>query len=217
MLYEKYFKIGLIAVNLLIAGLLVGRGFKAASVSSQESPSTPISLSRPNEGAVSFRSPQNVMGAVDDPLEMNLKIGDRSLPIKKAMSQMSDIESPDWLLNMEVELKNTSNKVINHIVIDIIVPFKENGGRAGKNGEEFIMYRMLYYGKDTRAPQAVATERLLPGEKVTARVDIGRYKIWLKTLLKQGVDSISKIEIMINQVNYEDGTYWFSGGVFPLK
>ena len=226
MFSDMKIKLAFIALNLLIAAFLIGNTLMTSSARYQGSQDSqdksdmrtvysdpPVKMGRPLDGKIQVANYQNVLGAVNDPITTTIELNGLKTKLKQTQDSFSSIDNPDWLLDADFTVTNTSSKVITLIVMDITVIFDENGGVTGKNGEAFAEYRLLHYGKYANSMATEGKVRMLPGDKISAKVDPERYKTFLKVLRRQGITSLSSVKMYIQKVEFDDGTGWQLGYV----
>jgi hypothetical protein len=138
---------------------------------------------------------------VKEPVEITIE--HRGQPIKANEEFEGEV---DWVKDLKLKLKNTSDKTITFIVLD--VDFPETVPVVGK-----VAQRQIWLG---HAPDEQQTMRpplqLRPGESIEVPLDAEYDDI--KTLITgiMPLDSITKTVIRLHQVMFDDGTL-FSAGV----
>lgn len=126
-------------------------------------------------------------------------------------------DSPDWPTQIELQITNVSDKVINHIKIEFFVPF--DNPRKDEHGVEIdgVTSYIVWFGADTRVPGIAPNARLLPGETIAAKFKDEEYQILNKLMKRYGISSIKEARLIIQGVNFEDGTWFYFGKIYPLS
>lgn len=111
----------------------------------------------------------------------------------------------DWLKDLKIEVQNTSGKPIYYIEIDVLL--EDLPGREDPLGFG-LQYNRPY---TTELPSGV--QPLLPNDKVTLTVPTDLWYEGLKKLIAETttLSSVNKAGIMIQNVQYGDGSGWSSG------
>lgn len=106
----------------------------------------------------------------------------------------------DWLLNLNITVKNTSGKDIVWIATDLILR-EEEAGRSR-------LVIPVYFGQG----RGGTAEKLLPaGLETTLKARKDDVDYWLKYCKTQGIEDIDKIIVDIRSVLFTDDTGWYVG------
>jgi hypothetical protein len=165
--------------------------------------------------------PTNALGKVPVPIEFSyIKMGSRALKLEE---EFDATVNSDWPKHLEFEIKNVSDKVITHFKLSLFVPFSEESSlrrreaRSTPDGGRVygVSMYLVWFGADTRQGHP-PTERLLPGESIYVKVAPRFYEGFEERMRKYNLLRAKRGEIQIDVVQFDDKTYWYSGGVYPL-
>jgi archaellum component FlaF (FlaF/FlaG flagellin family) len=149
-------------------------------------------------------------GAAQSPAKEEREVKDRvakHLPVKlkvKNEQSLKDLKNKKWARELEVEVKNTGDKPIYYVHVEIVMP------EIVINGGELVL--MMAYGrKELAYPDAPIKDSdipILPGETVTLKVPEGTLKAFEEFRDEDKVYSDpKKVEIEVNAVNLGDAYY----------
>lgn len=144
----------------------------------------------------------------NEPLEIS------SLKIKGKLTKLGlkSMEDDDWLKGLTVTVKNSSNKTIVFIELNLEFP------SPASSDKEPPAVDHLMYGNYPQPPGEVATSHpdqppLPPGEKASLTLtDYDGLRDFLLQTKKQ--TSIKELEISINEVVFDEGMKWNGGQMF---
>jgi len=133
------------------------------------------------------------------------------IPVKvkvKNENSLKDKKNKNWARELELEVKNTSNKPIYYVHVDIAMP------DIIISGGKFVL--MMAYGrKELSFPdEALKPDDvpILPGESVTLKIPEGQLKGYEKSRDQDKMYSDpERVEIEVNAVRTDD-TYFFKSG-----
>ena len=154
-------------------------------------------------------------GAAQSPEKEERKVEDRvakHLPVKlkvKNEQSLKDLKNKKWARELEVEVKNTGDKPIYYVHVQVVMPEIVISG-----GEAVLM--MAYGRKGLAYPDALIEDGdipILPGETVTLKIPEGQVKAFEGFRDEDKVfEDPKKIEIEVNAVNLGDAYYMGRGG-----
>jgi hypothetical protein len=223
MLSGKLIKIALVAVGLLlIAGgiSIFSSSYARSRYQSQEQGRADL-----EKKTVKLTWQQNAMGDTPCPIEIKLKVDPESDEFRvftydKSSAEnfkLLSVKSDDWPITMQASITNVSSKVINHIFIIFDVPYSENGGSIDEVDRiQGVSGKLLYWGANTRVG-AKATQRLLPGETITATLNATYYQLIQEDLKRRSVSRIKQAQLTVMEVDFEDKAAWMFGLVTPIN
>ena len=121
-------------------------------------------------------------------------------------------DTNDWFKGLAVRVKNTSDKPVNYVSVLVIF----TRPRAQKEEGRLPFGEPLVYGRspaDSKGPPPIPVPPIPPGEHIELNLP-ERYFDEYTALLKKldFPESLSHMEISIQEVGFEDGLLW-SGGV----
>jgi len=149
-------------------------------------------------------------GAAQTPEKEERKLEDRvakHLPVKvklKNEQSLKDLKNKKWARELEVEVKNTGDKPIYYVHVEIVMP------EIVISGGELVL--MMAYGRRALAhPDALINDDdipILPGETVTLKVPEGQVKAFEGFRDEDKVyEDPKKVEIEVNAVRLRDAYY----------
>jgi hypothetical protein len=122
----------------------------------------------------------------------------RNIELKKKFT-----EGDDWLDGLKVTVKNTSDKVITRIVIQLSFP------KPGASDDEPTYFVMMMYGHDPADEEFDPMKQVAPGS--SAEVSLVRSNVpIIKQDLKQlgYADPVSRARLKLESVTFIDGSMW---------
>jgi len=149
-------------------------------------------------------------GSAQTPEKKEREVEDRvpkHLPIKvkvKNEQSLKDLKNKKWARELEVEVKNTGDKPIYYVHVEIVMP------EIVINGGELVL--MMAYGRKELAYPDVPIKGddipILPGETVALKVPEGTLKAFeeFRDADKVYADP-TKVKIVVNAVNLGDAYY----------
>ena len=159
-----------------------------------------------------------VAGRAQSPPEEEREVVEKipkHLPIKvkiKKPEKVKDAKNEDWLGELEVEVTNTGTKPIYYLHISVFLPdvFAPTGRNFGYP---------LQYGRDKLVvldepvlPEDVAIQ---PGEVVVLMVPAEQAELWKRGRERGDRTNPKKIEFILNNLNFGDGTGFVGGKPIP--
>jgi hypothetical protein len=153
----------------------------------------------------------------DEPVEIealavkNVKIALRQKFSAKSVAEQGGGQEEDWLENLELTLKNKSDKRITYLSISLRFPL------FGSPDPSVGMFYHFVSGVDPRATGTAATHAeplsLDVGESYAVRLsDKGLREIKQRlTMSKNSLADVNKVFLRISTVGYEDGGQWQLG------
>lgn len=143
----------------------------------------------------------------NEPIEIvNIRIKGKLLELNPRNKTTKLKGDDDWLRGFSVKLKNTSNKPI--IYLDINVWFTEP-----KTPEPILVYS-LTYGDPPLPKNAKKTIPLMPGEETELSISDKSYeqvKFQLESTAKPSITTAKKAGIVIQSAYFNDDTGWSTG------
>lgn len=144
----------------------------------------------------------------NEPLEIS------GIKVKGKLTKLGlkSMEDDDWLKGLIVTVKNTSNKTIVYIELNLEFPSSERSDAEPPSVDH------LMYGDYPQPPGEEVTRHLdqpplPPGEKANLTLtDYDGLRDFLLQTKKQ--TSVKELEISINDVVFDDGTKWNGGQIF---
>ena len=133
------------------------------------------------------------------PIEVGVAINGKDLPSKEVQA------GPDWLRNLSLDVKNTSGKDINLLLINVFLKEPKYGAiEAGPETAGIVIAVELAFSEPriTVLPAGDRSTFMLPAKMVDYWTDYAR---------KQGIEDIEKVLLEIRQVGFTDGTGWLLG------
>jgi hypothetical protein len=147
----------------------------------------------------------------DEPVKISkLKIKGKNVSIGQKL-----FEEDDWLKTITLGVKNTSDKSISHIKIDLEFPRPENEPFA--KAPTFLYplqygYSPLFEAYLSPAEQRYAPPLIKPGEAVDLTLTDAEYAQLQRILKEENYSvSIKQVKIIIRDVAFDDGTIWHVG------
>lgn len=139
------------------------------------------------------------------PVEIiDVKVKGKAIKLNEKINEDAD----DWLDDMSLTVKNISDKTITYIQLDLDFPETKSTGT--------LMRFILRYGKNPRALFTTnPLEPLLPNQTATFHLSdqtLAGLKKFMET--RQPLNRLKKVDLMLEQVFFEDGTWWFAGSLF---
>jgi len=120
-------------------------------------------------------------------------------------------DEDDWFKALSFRLENTTNKPIIYISAVVIFPKPSDGDLKNPPYGEHITYGESPLQPSTKPKQPVRS--ILPGENLELSFTNEAYEATTAVLQQlKYPESISRIELSIQEVGFEDGTVW-SGGI----
>src|SRR4030095_2090720 len=146
-------------------------------------------------------SPSSKQSVAVLPFQRQLGIGKPShLPIK---IKEKNINSDDWVHDLEIEVTNTSDKPIYFLSFSLIIQ-----GMKGPNGQEMGFW--LRYGRpqllDFSTPLESTDVPLLPGEKCVLKIPEANAKGWETYRTRENKPQPTKVGLVFQSLNFGDGT-----------
>lgn len=149
-------------------------------------------------------------GAAQTPAKEERQVEDhvaKHLPVKvkvKNEQSLKDLKNKKWARELEVEVKNTGDKPVYYVHVQIVMP------EIVINGGELVM--MMAYGrKELAFPDTLVEDGdipILPGETVTLKIPDGQSKAFEVLRDEDKIYSDpKKVEIEVNAVNLGDAYY----------
>jgi hypothetical protein len=122
--------------------------------------------------------------------------------LRKALALGSKFtEEDDWLRNLTLSIKNTSDKTI--VFIDIDLHFIKPGAP-----EDEPIYVQQFFYSPPYAPQ----ESIAPGKKAEIKLTSEDFEMINRYLGQDNYPSGAvEVEIVVDEVKFDDGTFWRSG------
>jgi hypothetical protein len=149
-------------------------------------------------------------GVAQTPAKEEREVEDRvakHLPVKvkvKNEQSLKDLKNKKWARELEVEVKNTGDKPIYYVHVEIVMPEIVISGGG-------LVLTMAYGRKELAHPDAPIKDSdipILPSETVTLKVPEGTLKAYEEFRDEDKVYSDpKKIEIEVNAVNLGDAFY----------
>jgi hypothetical protein len=133
-----------------------------------------------------------------------IKVAGQEIKLKAETESKEDLEGDDdWMKNLTVTLKNTSDKNIVYALL--VMNFPETAA-AGP------MSHPLHYGRYPKSPDDLkAVTALKPGEEAEITLAAAEYDN-LKTFLKSmSFSNVNSFEIKLDSVIFDDDLLWFGG------
>jgi hypothetical protein len=142
--------------------------------------------------------------------EPPIKILDVSIGKDPVSLEESFPSRPDWLKGLRFKIKNTSGKTINRVSIDLDFP------ETVALGDRVSW--PLSYGPvpvPSSAPNKRENETpLAPDALLDLTLTDAQFETLKKSLsLRQGLDAITRVNIVIETIHFDDGTAWMQGQV----
>jgi hypothetical protein len=137
-----------------------------------------------------------------EPVEITIE--HRGQPVKANEEFEGDA---DWVKNLKLRLKNTSDKTITYLLLDL--DFPETVPSTAR-----VAQRQIAFG---RGPDNQATRpalRLRPGETMELRLDTEYDGIRALVTRALPVESVSKMVVRLHQVMFDDDTLFSSGSMY---
>lgn len=149
-------------------------------------------------------------GVAQTPAKEEREVEDRvpkHLPVKvkvKNEQSLKDLKNKKWARELEIEVKNTGDKPIYYVHVEIVMP------EIVINGGELVL--MMAYGRRelARPDEPIKDDDIpiLPGESVTLKVPEGRWKAFEGFRDEDKVyEDPKKVEIEVNAVRLRDAYY----------
>ncbi|HYH86384.1 MAG TPA: hypothetical protein VEX60_13105, partial [Pyrinomonadaceae bacterium] len=179
---------------LLVSSLVVVYGFASGIAESQK------------EDAVSVGKERKVVNAVHENMPVNLKI--------KNEKSLKEMKNKNWARELEVEVKNTGNKPIYFVNVQVVMrEIIINGGK---------LTLIMAYGRNDliRPDTPVEPDDLpiLPGESITLKLPESMWKPYEDFRDRDKLYSDpKKIEFEVQVINFGDGTNLIKGTPWQIK
>lgn len=148
----------------------------------------------------------------DDHGRRTLQIMDFGYRLPVEINVIRNFHGPHWLRDLEVGVKNTSDKPIYELYLTLFLPHDVDA--EGRNYAVSLEYGPLRLIDPDERP-AVGDEPIGPGETVLLRVDERLTKGYEYHLSKNRVhgDASNLVHMAVVTVNFGDGTGFINGGV----
>lgn len=144
----------------------------------------------------------------DEPLEIAVSINGRTLSFGKEFA-----EERDWLKNLTLTIKNTSNKPITYARIDIVFPETKSTGPA-------LIHQIFIGRRSDQTPELKSTLKhpplyLLPNQSL----DISLTSDYsdMKKLIEgrhSPIEDVKQMRIGLGEAMFVDETLYFGGRIF---
>lgn len=148
-----------------------------------------------------------------EPVEITFKLKGEPVNASKATRAAEGIRTEefdgdeDWLKNLTLKLRNTSDKTITYIVLNLHFPEVTKNGRTALH--------QVFLGVDPDGKFQRAELQLEPNE--TIEVSLAERYEGLKTLVGAGnsrIENVGKMWVEFNSAYFEDGTLFEAGTLF---
>jgi hypothetical protein len=130
------------------------------------------------------------------------------------MTRKSGGQTDDWLENLQYSIKNTSEKQIIHLRLEL--SFLETMA----NGHPIMVYNNLLIGIDPRMPPNVIQQSrplsLSPGESVTFKLSPNQLKSVKEFLAFGGFQlaDLNQVTLRTSTITFNDGIWWNQGNFY---
>jgi hypothetical protein len=123
----------------------------------------------------------------------------KHLPIKVTWR---NVENPDWLRELEIEIESTSDKPIYHISFSLVPQ------ELRVDGMEWSF--TLRYGRgklyDFSTPLLSSDVPLLKGQKVVLKINEANIKAWEHLRAQNNLPELTKLGLRFQSLSFGDGT-----------
>jgi len=140
----------------------------------------------------------------NQPIEISVKVKDKAVKLNKKFEGEAG-----WLKDVTLEIKNTSNKTINFLRLDIDFPESRATGK--------ILLHQIFLGKnsDIQSLRNKAPLNLMPGQSLEIPLASEHERISrLIRLRYPSVEDMSEINITLGEAMFDDETLWSGGAIF---
>ena len=148
------------------------------------------------------------------PVDISFQLNGEPLKFKESVDTQQGIRSylfeadADWLNQLTVKLKNTTDKTIIFVVLNLhFIEVTKDGSTA---------LRQIFLGVDPDHKFARPELRLLPNQ--TLDVELSKERLQLKTLVEKvggvSIESISKVWVEFHAAIFDNETMFEAGGMY---
>jgi hypothetical protein len=149
---------------------------------------------------------KNIKGLLqpNQPVEINVKVKGKAVKLNEKFEGETN-----WLRDIVLEVKNTSNKPIDFLRLDIDFPESRATGR--------LLLHQIFLGRrsDVASLSNKPPLRLTPGESLTIPLASEYERISRLIRVRYvSVETMNEINIALGEAMFDDGTLWSGGDIF---
>jgi hypothetical protein len=140
----------------------------------------------------------------NEPIEISMRVKDKPVTFGEGFE-----EDADWLKNLTLTVKNTSNKPIAYVRLDIIFPETKSTGPA------LLHQLFLGHRSDVKSTLKQPSLDLLPGNSLD--VSLASEHRDIKELIEgrhSPIAYIKEMRVALGEVLFTDGTLYSGGRIF---